>query len=629
MDALVNRLQQKLQEHQEHAALRDTISTLCALKGGRKCDDATRESLGNNLRVLRKEGLWTPTADEEITLRELQKPGSSSEALRLTAHSGQASPRLPFSFASPTALPMELYGILNQAYYLHLLATEPENVLPPGKSLISTLLRPHAEHHAQSALHERVEDLVHRAFWDEALESLLNISPPVQLTRLKRLYEDLYIGLSSLLPKSHPVLVTLSLPLSPTSSPLRSAVIHLREVLQSLRQRCAPARDAQLDALTRTLSNLPAGALPEAIIHVVRSTLKIAEEMKDDLSQFVLGTMSEQQLRDVVITEAASREREIVLQLWRLEVVRDKWERWLEEIQYPVGAADASMTGELSHGMFTRRLMIALGTNYAVSCDLPTIAVHTSPSGTPEPEPSADPPPPLPNSLPPPLLFITPSLLHIQNYLQALVITASLRALVRIPMTPLKRKHDADDNEELSEHSFLKRIWTLLKADIEGEPAADGLKLMNLADEVVRISQAYGGTLHQNGVDKQNMEAQLREAVDRTLKPTDLVFQLLQRRLFGAITDHLVQHPPPRMRSKVAPGMHTGRTTGRLNGHKPKLELDGHEGMHLQLDFARETLNVKGFEHPVLAGAVSDILLKLRVCIAWTQLGWTDLLEKS
>ena len=187
-------------------------------------------------------------------------------------------------------------------------------------------------------------------------------------------------------------------------------------------------------------------------------------------------------------------------------------------------------------------------------------------------------------------------------------------------------RSDAPD-EDLSEHGFLKRVWTLLKADIDGEPAADGLKLVNLADEVVRISQAYGGTLH-GGADDKDKEAKLREAVDRTLKPTDPVFILLQKRLVDAITTHLVNHAPAPKQPASAPDMHTGRGRKTVNGHKPKLVLDAHEGVHLQLEFARESLVVKGFEHPVLADAVSDVVLKLRKCIAWTELVWTDLFEK-
>lgn len=72
MDALINRLQQ-LHEYPGHAALQDAVSTLRALKKGRKVDKATWEALEQKLLQLREEGLWTPTGTEETALKELQK----------------------------------------------------------------------------------------------------------------------------------------------------------------------------------------------------------------------------------------------------------------------------------------------------------------------------------------------------------------------------------------------------------------------------------------------------------------------------------------------------------------------------------------------------------------------------
>jgi hypothetical protein len=63
-----------------------------------------------------------------------------------------------------------LLRVLNQTYFLHLCATEPDTVIPEGKSLLSMIahsrLTPQtAEPAAQ--LHERVEKAVHGAFWNE------------------------------------------------------------------------------------------------------------------------------------------------------------------------------------------------------------------------------------------------------------------------------------------------------------------------------------------------------------------------------------------------------------------------------------------------------------------------------
>lgn len=129
------------------------------------------------------------------------------------------------------------------------------------------------------------------------------------------------------MPRHHPLLVTLSSPLSPTSAPLRSAITHLREILVCLRQRCAPARDAHIDDLIRHVDDLSSIAsvneTAKVVIETVRSILKLSDAMKDDLSQFVLGTMSEKQLKGVIVDQAQKSERGLVLDLWGPQKVQD------------------------------------------------------------------------------------------------------------------------------------------------------------------------------------------------------------------------------------------------------------------------------------------------------------------
>lgn len=69
-------------------------------------------------------------------------------------------------------LPIALVEILNYSYFLHLLATDPASVLPPGKSLLSVMSKPHTTRHDAAEddlprLRDRVHDVVHKAFWDE------------------------------------------------------------------------------------------------------------------------------------------------------------------------------------------------------------------------------------------------------------------------------------------------------------------------------------------------------------------------------------------------------------------------------------------------------------------------------
>jgi hypothetical protein len=77
------------------------------------------------------------------------------------------------SFAS-VALPVELVTACNQAYFLHVLATDPDRVLPPGKSILSMMSRRGSafyDHQGEQppppSLQEKVEDIAHKAFWDE------------------------------------------------------------------------------------------------------------------------------------------------------------------------------------------------------------------------------------------------------------------------------------------------------------------------------------------------------------------------------------------------------------------------------------------------------------------------------
>ena len=78
--------------------------------------------------------------------------------------------------ASPTAgpfigLPHELLDSMNQIFFLHRLATEPEKVVPPGKTLLSMMI--HSQMNSENEkkkpenLLEQVQEAAHRAFWNE------------------------------------------------------------------------------------------------------------------------------------------------------------------------------------------------------------------------------------------------------------------------------------------------------------------------------------------------------------------------------------------------------------------------------------------------------------------------------
>jgi T-complex protein 11 len=418
----------------------------------------------------------------------------------------------------------------------------------------------------------------------------------------------LYTALSPLLPEGHTVLITFSSPLSPTSSPLLSAIAHLRETLSSLRQRCAPARDAHLDNLLHNLDNIPPATstheLAKIVVETVRSILSLADTMKDDLSNFVLGSMTERQLRHIVAEQAMSLERSLVLDLWNLERIQELWTNWARDPAH-VDLALLEKTPLVRKWVF--KLMRTLCSAVPVFCPLPTMS-------PPMDSTRADITPIAPgnNLLPPPLFFLTPTLLYLQNYLQALVIAASLQSLV--PRTPNNSPPQSSEHQ----YTFMSRVWALLKAEIDGEPGSGETKVINLADEVVHAHRITVG-----GARADTEEQRLRSAVERILHTSDPVFILLQQRLSTALLSKLVfdASEAPQPRSAIPDRLRSG-TAG--DGHIHLNLSQDEEDVDIQVD----EVAVKGFEDPVLKEAVRASATQLKRCIHWTIGIWSDLIEQ-
>lgn len=492
-----------------------------------------------------------------------------------------ASHPLLRSLPPMTQLPSDLLDLLNQAYFLHLLANDPSKVLPAGKSLLSVMSRPHVRRRGDEelpTLQEKVEEMVHKAFWDEALQSLSSREPSIQLPRLKLMVNDLHVALRPLFPAEHPILTSLSAPLPPTSSPLLTTVNYSHDILVALRRRCAPARDAYIDTLLASLADPPTHPpdLAKLVIETTRSLLTLAETMKDDLSQFVLGSMGEVQLSATIADQARLQERALVLDLWGQSVIQEDITTWLADLSQPYTLA----VGPTSR-KWVLRLVQALGASDPVTCPLPTKPLT--------PEDGA--PPPVPNTLPPPFFFSAPELFYIQNVLQAIVIAAALRALLPTSVPPPE--------------DFMYRIWTLLLASVNEENGAEDARLINLADELVRASSL---------VDDE--AGKLRAAVARTVRATDPVFLLLQRRLLSTLAERLARAPTAPVHRKDAP-------TEMLTGRREQTTLNVTSEERTEA----EVLDVKGFGEPVLTGAIEEGLKKLRTAVRWIESIWADTLE--
>lgn len=440
----------------------------------------------------------------------------------------------------------------------------------------------------------------------------------MQLSRIKLLYGDLHVALSPLLPPKHPVLLTFSSPLSPTSSPLDSALVHLREVLASLRQRCAPVRDPEIEALQQSLDDPPNRsahlvALATLVAETVRHILRLSEIMKDDLSQFVFGNMTEQQLKSVVAKQAQTTEREIVTDLWHREGIMQGWASWLDKLPL----THLSAISAEPRFLWIVRIVQALGSSLPVSCPLPSRTVQTNASSGHDSNETAE--SPTTNALPPAFFFSAPTLLKIQNYLQALVIAASLGILARLA-TPTRSSDPPDPD------SFMSRIWTLLRAEISGEPDAGDTKLINLADEVVRARTQASAT--STSPSKEEDKA-LRAAVDRTLRYEDPVYKLLQRRLRTELSHVLVKRRQGDAGAGAGPTtLRTGRD-GERAGKRPRLVLDLEDvdESRVSRSSARIVADVKGFEDPVLSRAVVEVFEQVDGCLGWVERVWGDVVE--
>ena len=394
--------------------------------------------------------------------------------------------------------------------------------------------------------------------------------------------------------------------------------MHLRDILVALRARASPVRDAHIDTLLRTLDELSQSALPEdlarLVIDTARSILELADIMKEDLSQFVLGSMEERDLKAVITQQAMLREKALILQLWPPSRVEPAWKTWLNGLDVSVfpGAEGTQPPSR----RWVYRLVQALGTNSAVTCPLP--ATRVPGNDTPEPEPEIV--EALPNTLPPPFFVSTPALLATQNYLQALVIAASLRSLVRLPSRPVAT---SSQNRSLD---FMERIWTLLKSSADEEPGTDDTKIVNLADEVVRVRRTCASDVHGPDPDSDE-EARLRAAVDRTLQPHDPVFVLLQRRLLRGLATWLVSAAET---SEPRPiHMQTGR--GRPEKGS-RLDLGLGEPKAAFVDWERgrgSPAVIKGFEDEVLVREVQETFGRVGRVVDWTDRIWRDLVESG
>lgn len=178
MDDLITKLEDYSHQTPNDSTLNRLLDSLTALRrdGPSATSQATWDAIRADAQALKERHVLK---DDEIDLGKLEQlmpPGRTNDSRPVRDISIVVPPnphdpsvsRLPIN---PATLPAELLETITQTYFLHQLATEPASVLPPGKSLLSAMIGSGAEREAGSdatpTLHERVEDIVHKAFWSE------------------------------------------------------------------------------------------------------------------------------------------------------------------------------------------------------------------------------------------------------------------------------------------------------------------------------------------------------------------------------------------------------------------------------------------------------------------------------
>lgn len=211
MNSLIQKLQAKLAQEPGNHSLEETLELLKTAqeKDGKNISHEFYELLGSKLRDLEKDGIvdahdvstalaYLGNGHVQDDLHSNHIPDGNKHLHSDTMRYVEANladstvPRLAMPNDSVAMLPIELIESLKQTYFLHMLATNPSKVLPPGKSLISVLSRPHvAAQQEPSALQKRVENLVHKAFWEEVClsPSVCHVATHIEISRHTKCFQ--------------------------------------------------------------------------------------------------------------------------------------------------------------------------------------------------------------------------------------------------------------------------------------------------------------------------------------------------------------------------------------------------------------------------------------------------------
>jgi hypothetical protein len=175
MEAILARLLSRTDDATEKLALERLAASLAMMRRQDVASANAQESARKEYIFLNERGFWADKGDEsEMIRQQLQSRAVADVGSHGLSTFGKIQPSLTTQSAQPAfpqnMLPPELIQTIERTHTLHLLATRPKTVLPPGKTLVSALVSAAGRietPEAPSALQTRVEQVVHTAFWDD------------------------------------------------------------------------------------------------------------------------------------------------------------------------------------------------------------------------------------------------------------------------------------------------------------------------------------------------------------------------------------------------------------------------------------------------------------------------------
>ncbi|GAA6060691.1 hypothetical protein JCM10212_005073 [Sporobolomyces blumeae] len=547
---------------------------------------------------------------------------------------------------------------LSEAYSLFLLCTSPSSVLPHGQilsSIFHTAASCPATPTVPTSLASRLSQQAYRAYFDHLSDELSESSTPSrQRDAWAQLSQDLADSALPLIPSRlgrgsvrSAMQEALSRPRRPTTSwTVEQGRSTLRDLVETLRRLCAPARDAQVASV---LASIDSALTPRTVVEAVEATLALANDMSDDLERYrthaQVQLATDEQVLDAVKEEAGERERKAVRELFPRsgtdpsdadEKIRSATAEWVVR-SGPGDGSSADPGGQrLDRGQVARAFVECLFRDSAVA--LPPLPTEPSSSRSSSPVHRGA------NILPPILYATSPRLFELQNTLQALVILACLVTVVPPPPLPASSQPASASSPSTSsaQSDYLSRLWTVLESEfLQANPSdrpssatsspAETIptRLAHLSDELIAHRRSLL-RLSRNLSDEE--KTRIASSVERILRYEDPVFKLLKHRLKDGIAEAVLESamttnadrsvPPSSLH--VPTHLRTGRTPPSTNSARPFSSL-----ADLSTPASRRpTVHVrpiKGFER--LSDRVDRVVQeKLVGVLAWVDEVWGDVL---